>query len=237
MSQIVNQAKKLVTPSKKMLEEKDRIANLVIELVKKQTLKYKEVVDVEFGGSYAKGTWLPDKADIDIFIKFEKTVPEKLFVEISKKIGFDSLKEFKPYVRYSEHPYVEAIVKSTRVNVVPCYDVEIGKWQSSADRSSFHTKFMLKELSEQMKEEIRLLKKFLKSNKIYGAEIAREGFSGYVCEVLILHYGSFEKTISSIAKISPKEVIGVAAKEFDTPITIIDPIDNNRNLAAAISRF
>jgi tRNA nucleotidyltransferase (CCA-adding enzyme) len=235
MNEIVNQAKKLVIPSKKMIDEKEKVADLVLELVKKQTLKYKEIVDVEFGGSYAKGTWLPDKADIDVFVKFEKDVSEKLFVNISKKIGFDSLKEFKPYARYSEHPYVEAIVKNTRVNVVPCYDVELGKWQSSADRSSFHTKFMLKELSEQMKVDVRLLKKFLKSNKIYGAEIAKEGISGYVCEVLILHYGTFQQTIDAISKICSKEIIGKATKEFDTPIIIMDPIDSNRNLAAAIS--
>ncbi len=235
MNEIVNQAKKIVTPSKKLAMEKEKIANQVIELVKKQTLRYKEVVGVEFGGSYAKGTWLPDKADIDVFVKFAKDTSEKSFVNISKKIGFDSLKDFKPYSRYSEHPYVEAIVRNTRVNVVPCYDVELGKWQSSADRSSFHTKFMLKELSEQMKEDVRLLKGFLKSNKIYGAEIAKEGFSGYVCEVLILHYGTFQNTINNISKIGSKEVIGTAAKEFDTPIIITDPIDSNRNLAAAIS--
>ena len=32
------------------------------------------VVDVVFGGSFAKGTWLPDHADIDIFVKIKSTV-------------------------------------------------------------------------------------------------------------------------------------------------------------------
>ena len=30
-------------------------------------------------------------------------------------------------------------------------------------------------------------------------------------------------------------MIGITSKKFDTPIVIIDPIDSNRNLAAAIS--
>lgn len=235
MKSVIIAAKKLVIPSKKLRDEKDKIANQIFELVKKNASKFSEIVDVEFGGSYAKDTWLPDKADIDIFIKFKKSVTEKLFIQISKQVGFSSLKQFSPYVRYSEHPYVEAIVNKTRVNIVPCYDVQIGEWQSSADRSSFHTKLMLKELSQEMKEEVRLLKGFFKANKIYGAEIAKGGFSGYVAEVLILQFGNFEKVINKMAVINHKEIIGKAIKEFDTPIIIMDPIDNNRNLAAAIS--
>ena len=70
---------------------------------------------------------------------------------------------------------------------------------------------------------------------IYGAEIAKQGFSGYVSEVLILNYGTFENVIKSISKIKENQVIGKTDKKFDTIISIIDPIDKNRNLAAAIS--
>ena len=125
--------------------------------------------------------------------------------------------------------------EKTKVNVVPCYDVKAGKWQSAADRSPFHTEFMLESLSGQMKDDVRLLKAFLKSNEIYGAEIARQGFSGYVAEVLVWNFRSFENVIKSIAKVKPNEVIGKSSKKFDTSIVIMDPIDSNRNLAAAIS--
>ena len=39
----------------------------------------------------------------------------------------------------------------------------------------------------------------------------------------------------SISKIKENQVIGKATKKFDTPIVITDPIDSERNLAAAIS--
>ena len=145
------------------------------------------------------------------------------------------MKKFKPYVRYAEHPYVEAHIKGTRVNVVPCYDVQKGKWQSAADRSPFHTAFMLESLTGTMKNDVRLLKSFLKNNDVYGAEIAKQGFSGYVAEVLIWSFSSFENVIKKIAKIKQNQVIGQASKKFETPIVIMDPIDDNRNLAAAIS--
>ncbi len=235
MKNVLVQATKLVVPSTKSQHEKNSDAKKAFLLVSKQISKYPEIIDAEFGGSYSKGTWLPDKADVDIFIKFKKTTPEKKFTDIAKKVGFDALKQFKPYVRYSEHPYVEATIRKTKVNVVPCYDVKAGKWQSSADRSPFHTEFMLESLSGQMKDDVRLLKSFLKSNGIYGAEIAKQGFSGYVAEVLVWNFRSFEKVIKSIAKIKPNEVIGKATKKFDTPIVIMDPIDSSRNLAAAIS--
>ncbi|NNM35853.1 MAG: CCA tRNA nucleotidyltransferase [Nitrosopumilus sp.] len=235
MKQIISKISKTVIPSKIIIKSKEKIAEKAFRLVEKEIVKYSEISGLEFGGSFAKGTWLDKEADVDIFIKFKKNVSEEKFENISKKIGFDSLKKYSPYVRYSQHPYVEAKIQSTKINVVPCYDVKIGQWKSAADRSPFHTKFMKKSLTSKMRNEVRVLKTFLKSNGIYGAEIAKQGFSGYISEVLILEFGSFENLIKSISKIKENQVIGKTTKKFDTSIVVIDPIDSNRNLAAAIS--
>lgn len=232
---VLEQAKKISIPNEKELEKIGKISELSIQLVKQQAEKFSEVVDVEIGGSYAKGTWLSGEVDLDIFVKLRKDVDEKTFESIGKTIGFDSLKKFKPYVRYSEHPYVEAEIEHTRVNVVPCYDVEIGNWKSAADRSSFHTKFILQSLDQSKKDEVRLLKKFLIGIGIYGAEIAKEGFGGYVAEVLVHHYGSFLGVLEAASSFVQHQVIGNPTKKFDTPLIIIDPIDSNRNLGTAIS--
>ncbi len=235
MKQIISKISKTVIPSKITEESKKQIAKLAYDSVEKEIKKYSEVVGLEFGGSFAKCTWLSKDADIDIFIRFKKNVSEEKFEKISKKIGFDSLKKYHPYVRYSQHPYVEAKIKNTKINIVPFYDVKIGEWKSAADRSTFHTKFMEKSLTPKMRNEVRILKTFLKSNRIYGAEIAKQGFSGYISEVLILEFGNFENLIKSISKIKENQVIGKTSKTFDTSIVVIDPIDGNRNLAAAIS--
>ena len=235
MKQIISKISKSIVPSKIMEKSKKQIGEIAFGLVEKELEKYSEVVGLEFGGSFAKDTWLTKDADIDIFIKFKKNVSEEKFEKISQKIGFNSLKKYSPYVRYSQHPYVEAKIKNTKINIVPCYDVKIGEWKSAADRSPFHTKFMKKSLTPKMKNDVRILKTFLKSNGIYGAEIAKQGFSGYISEVLILEFGSFENLIKSISKIKEKQIIGKTSKIFDTPIVVIDPIDSNRNLAAAIS--
>lgn len=232
---VLEQARKISIPTEKEQEKITKISEVALQLVKQQAEKFSEVTGVEIGGSYAKGTWLSGEVDLDIFVKLRKDVDEKTFESIGKTIGFDSLKKFKPYVRYSEHPYVEAEIEHTRVNVVPCYDVEPGNWKSAADRSSFHTKFILQSFDQLKKDEVRLLKKFLIGVGIYGAEIAKEGFGGYVAEVLVHHYGSFLGVLQAASSFVQHQVIGNPAKKFDTPLIIIDPIDSNRNLGTAIS--
>ncbi len=232
---VLDQAKKISIPAEKEQEKIKKISESALQLVKEQATKYPEVIGVELGGSYAKGTWLSGEVDLDIFVKLKKDTDEKRFEVVGKEIGFNSLRKFKPYVRYSEHPYVEAIIDDTRVNVVPCYDVEAGQWKSAADRSSFHTKYILQSLDQSKKDDVRLLKKFLIGIGIYGAEIAKEGFGGYVAEVLVQHHGSFLGVLEVASNFTQHQVIGNPTKKFEAPLIIIDPIDSNRNLGTAIS--
>lgn len=235
MSRVLEQARKISIPTAVEQESKKKVAEMLLALVREEAAKHPEAISVELGGSYAKGTWLRNQMDFDIFIKMSPETGEKAFEEVGKEIGFSSMKRFKPRVRYSEHPYVEAEVGGTKVNVVPCYNVSLGQWKSAADRSSFHTKFILEKFDDAKKNEVRLLKKFLKGVGIYGAEIAKEGFGGYVTEVLIYNYGTFLDALRAASNFSARQVIGNPTKEFETPLVLIDPVDSNRNLGTAIS--
>ncbi|HEX2305824.1 MAG TPA: CCA tRNA nucleotidyltransferase [Nitrososphaeraceae archaeon] len=220
----------------KMLEKISKeIQNEIMNFQDKRILK------VIVGGSYAKGTWLEDDPDIDFFVMIDTTVERKEFEELGKSVGFYALKKYRPYLRYSEHPYVEGKVDAIRINIVPCYRVQMNNWKSAADRSPFHTIFMQGKLNEFLKSEVRVLKKFLKSIGIYGSQISVSGFSGYVTEVLVLKYGSFRNVLQIFAELSPNYVVSLdspdekAIEKFASPIIIIDPIDSNRNLGAAVS--
>ncbi|MEM3094773.1 MAG: nucleotidyltransferase domain-containing protein, partial [Nitrososphaera sp.] len=161
---IVAKALPLCEPSP---SEERRIAAVAQEakaLVDKQVAHMSHmVVGVVFGGSFAKGTWLRGDADIDIFFKVKPSVAVEKFEELGRSVGQDALKAHRPRMRYSDHPYVEAFVKNVRINVVPCYDVEQGKWQSAADRSPFHTEFIGRNFDDEKRRQARLLKKFLKA--------------------------------------------------------------------------
>lgn len=236
MTDILSEVRIQVTPKEDEVGERDKQAEDIMKQVKEEIKDVKGIIGAEFGGSYAKGTWLAGAGeDIDIFIKFENGVPPDRLEDIARKVGFAALKDHEPYVKYSDHPYVEAVIGPTKVNLVPMYVVGKGEWKSSADRSQFHTEFMKKALTEEKRTEVRLLKTFLKCGDMYGAEIEVQGFSGYLAEVLICEYGSFDSVMKAMAKVQPGQVIGKASKEFDTPITITDPIDPNRNLMAAVS--
>jgi tRNA nucleotidyltransferase (CCA-adding enzyme) len=224
--------------------EKHRITSIAEEaktLVDSHVAGTSDIVSVIFGGSFAKGTWLRGDADIDIFFKVKPSVPVEKFEEMGRSVGLSALKAHKPRLRYSDHPYVEAVVKGVRINIVPCYDVEQGKWQSAADRSPFHTEFINQNFDNEKRKEARLLKKFFKAAGIYGAEISTGGFSGYVSEVLVHKYGSFESTLHAAADWQERQIIASGEydsdviKGFNSPVIIIDPIDSRRNLGTAIS--
>ena len=226
-------------PSKSGQKKLAKISNDI----KNEILNFKDkrILKVTLGGSFAKGTWLDNDTDIDFFVMIEQTVDRKEFEELGKKIGYHALKKYKPYLRYSEHPYVEGKVDGIRVNIVPCYKVEKNRWKSAADRSPYHTDFMQKMLNEFLKSQVRVLKLFLKSIGTYGSQISISGFSGYVTEVLILKYGSFRNVLQTFAELMPNYVVSIDTPDekiiskFKSPIIIIDPIDANRNLGAAIS--
>ena len=241
VSAVIVKALSLCEPTKSEASKLTKVAQETKRLVESLVASLGEVVDVVFGGSFAKGTWLRGDADIDIFVKIKPSVSVERFEVLGKSIGQEALKKHKSKLRYSDHPYVEAFVRGIRVNVVPCYNVEQGKWQSAADRSPFHTEYISSNFDDEKRMQARLLKKFFKGVGIYGAEISTGGFSGYVSEVLVLKYGSFENVLRAAADVQDRQVIAVGeydsdiVKGFRSPVIIIDPVDSRRNLGTAIS--
>lgn len=241
VSAVIAKALSLCEPTKSEASKLTKIAQEAKRLVENRVASLDEVVDVIFAGSFAKGTWLRGDADIDIFVKIKPSVSVERFEVLGKSIGQEALKKHKPKLRYSDHPYVEAFVRGIRVNVVPCYNVEQGKWQSAADRSPFHTEYISSNFDDEKRMQARLLKKFFKGVGIYGAEISTGGFSGYVSEVLVLKYGSFENVLRAAADMQDRQVIAAddydsdIVKGFRSPVIIIDPVDSRRNLGTAIS--
>jgi tRNA nucleotidyltransferase (CCA-adding enzyme) len=225
---VIGQAKRLVTPSAAAREATVRVAEKVVSKVKESAKTHPEVAGVFLGGSFAKDTWLAGDVDIDVFVKISTSVDEKRFEEIGLSVGRESLRGYKPGKKYAQHPYTEAVVDEFKVNVVPCYDVKPGEWRSAADRSVHHVVFVRENLDDEARLQVRLLKRFMKGVGVYGAEIEKEGFSGYATEALIHNYATFESTLRSFAVFVPD-----SKEEY---FTLFDPIDDARDLGKAMSR-
>lgn len=246
LDRVIHKALKASQPNKRELKRLRTVEKEIMNEIKNNLVP--EVVAIKSGGSFAKGTNLKNDTDIDIFILIDKKVSESRFEGIAMDIGFKSLSKYTPRTRFSEHPYVEGFVRKNkaqcpvRINIVPCYAVEKGNWKSAADRSQYHTEYMTKNLTKDQKDQVRILKKFLKTIGIYGAEMLISGFSGYVSEVLVLKYNTFKDVLANISNLDKRETVisthenkAIDKAKFHSPIIIIDPIDENRNLGAAIS--
>ena len=198
---------------------------------------------VTLQGSFARDTWLSGETDLDIFARFPSSMERGEWTERVLPAIRKGLARFNVIERYAEHPFLEFHVDGTRVNVVPCYDVEKGEWKSATDRTPYHTEFMNTNLTPELRLEARLLKKFARGIGVYGAEIKVGGFSGMLIDTLALYYGSFMESIRQTSSWTPgtlleigkpPTVLDMKKREPGVDLVVIDPVDPDRNLAAAV---
>jgi tRNA nucleotidyltransferase (CCA-adding enzyme) len=159
---------------------------------------------------------------------------ESAGLEVGKKV----LDEWE--LKYAEHPCVHGKISGYETDIVPCHKVKSATGILSAfDRTPLHTTYIKQKLKGTELNQVRLLKQFLKGTSAYGAGDNVNGFSGYLCEILILKYGNFLGLLKQAMGWKENERIileGSSKAEFDPPLVVIDPVDLNRNVAASVSR-
>ncbi|MEM0205264.1 MAG: CCA tRNA nucleotidyltransferase [Nitrososphaerota archaeon] len=236
-----------IRPSLVESEKLMQLANELLEAVKKISSNYEGIIDARLEGSVAKGTWIRGREEVDIFVQFSKDVDKAKLEKTILEVGNTVIKKFggKTEVRYAEHPYVEGILNSVRVNIVACYKVEPGMWLSAVDRTPYHTEYIKSKLTGTLVDDVRLMKSFMLGCGVYGAELRAGGFSGYLAEILTINYGSFSNTIKAASNWRPPVYIDIeghyadkreALEAFGRPsILVIDPVDKKRNVAAAVT--
>ena len=221
-----------------------------VKSVIENNLKIPYEYSIELHGSVAKGTELRGDIDLDVFIliRYEGINEEWLknhvvvpLYEVFSRV-YSGTK-----LKYATHPYINIKVNSYEVDIVPAYWArDIGEIRTAVDRTPFHTRYVMSRLNERSRDEVRLLKSFLKGIGVYGAEIRVEGFSGYLAELLVIKYGSFIDVLKSATSWRYGEVIVVEGeadnltisrlrKIFKAPLIVVDPVDTRRNAASAVS--
>jgi len=158
-------------------------------------------------------------------------------------------KTFKKFDRlHGSRDYFQIKEKDFTFEIVPI--VKISKAEQAlniTDISPLHAKWVNKN-GKKFFDDIRLTKAFCKANQIYGAESYIKGFSGYVLEILTIHYKGFDKLIKNIAKWDKQTIIDIEKHYKDkgeilrqlnkakkhSPLIIIDPVQKQRNAAAAL---
>lgn len=213
-------------------------------LIKKLQATCPESVVVSLGGSLAKGTNIAGNNEFDIFLLFPRHYSHHEMTMLGVNYARRAFSGMRVESRYAEHPYLQVFSGDYRADVVPAYRIaDISQKGSSVDRTQLHTTYVNSKLDSKGKDEVRLLKRFMKNFGIYGAELRVEGFSGYLCELLVIKYGSLNSLFEHAAAWeSPTLVIEggenaqAARKRFDSPLVVIDPVDPSRNVAAVVSQ-
>ena len=217
--------------TRKLAAISSAIINKVDNICRKEKIDAK-CVEV---GSVSKHTNLKS-SDIDMFITFDRSYSVDYIEKKGLEIGHKVLENGTE--KYAEHPYVSGYVDGIKVDIVPAFKIGNGeKIVSTVDRTPLHTIYVNRNTDEKTIHDIRLLKVFLKSINVYGSEIAKSGFSGYLCEVLIIHFKSFDRFIEYMANLRGKLIIPEeTVDKFNEPVIIIDPVDPSRNAGAAVSQ-
>ncbi len=200
-------------------------------------------VEIELGGSFAKETWLKGNHDIDIFIKFPLT---KRNLDLSKALE-KQLSSFNFTRIHGSRDYFQIRKGRYTFELIPVYNITGAKQaRNITDVSPLHTLWV----KENNKEpgQIRMVKKFVKAQNLYGAESHIKGFSGYVLEILTSHYKTFFDLVKNAANWKPLQIIDTqnyysskdkAIKAINksklSSLLIIDPVQKDRNASAALS--
>jgi tRNA nucleotidyltransferase (CCA-adding enzyme) len=228
---------KKITPDTKEKKQIERVVKALKKQVTKEIRKAKVPITLKLVGSIAKDTYLKTSVDIDLFLVFPTTVTRETLQKKALAIGRAILEQQEEC--YAEHPYVRGVFHGYKTELVPCYKIEFASQKLSAvDRTPLHTRFVKKNLNESQKKEVRLFKQFLKGINCYGAEAEIEGFSGYLCEIMIIKYKTFQQLVENVQYWRHGEILALEEgtfPNFETPLTFIDPVDPERNVASALS--
>ena len=237
-----------ITPSKKEEAESKKAAK---DMLKRINAALKGLdAKARIHGSFKKQTHLKNSYEKDIFVHFNYKKYSSSKQSLSSLLEKKLRKTFKKlYILHGSRVYFKIKEGRHSFEIVPILDIRSSRQAKNiTDVSPLHAKWV-REKSKKLKGEIRLTKKFLKAQNIYGAESHVKGFSGYSCEILTIHYGSFLKLLQASKKWAPKQIIDpertyknsnplphLNKSKTTGPLVLIDPVQSSRNVTAALSR-
>jgi len=223
-------------------EQKEVKVKIDTFLKKLRNLLKKLETESMLGGSSAKGTLVKGDFDCDIFVRFDRKYRDDdisgLLAKAIKPLGANRV--------HGSRDYFQKKVNGISYEIVPVLAVEYPEEAKNVtDMSPLHVKWISSKLAKNraLSDEIIVAKTFCKARGLYGAESFIGGFSGHVLDILVVYYGSFESLLKNAEQWQKYKVIDVESygssdelnKSKVSPLIVIDPVDKNRNAAAALT--
>ena len=259
-----------VTPTQRELElQKSVIESLKQALSDHPISKEYSYAFIEPQGSTGrKQTQLRGAADIDLFVGLK---PE-YYVAILEKPQRDKHQElgqlmnsmvkdwFNPAVTsldvtnvqraFSQHPYLSLKMMDLEIDILGCFDINSETLSMSGpitavDRTVHHTQYVADLLTDEKRDDARILKSFVRASHAYGDQCAvgRMGITGVSLELLAIHSETIDDAFTALERldhtpIDPHRSLKELRKNpafRDDYIILIDPTDHQRNIASSFT--
>jgi tRNA nucleotidyltransferase (CCA-adding enzyme) len=230
-----------IAPTPEMLERVARVRTELVERVRAAAqARSSPLVRALVAGSAARGTYLSDRLDIDLFLLFPPDLPRDRLREEGLALGRAVLSD--PETRYAEHPYLRGRFEGFNVDAVPGFAIKDPSHPlSPVDRTPFHQEYLAARETPELVGQVRLAKQFFRALGVYGSESRTEGFSGYLVELLILRFGSLRALLDVARAWRVPVRLEPPGREpprlpAEVALILADPVDPHRNVASALSR-
>ncbi len=230
-----------VSPTPEMQERVARVRTELVDRVRAAAeQRSSPLVRALVAGSAARGTYLSDRLDIDLFLLFPPDLSRDRLREEGLALGRAVLSD--PETRYAEHPYLRGRFEGFHVDAVPGFAItDPSHPLSPVDRTPVHQEYLSSRETPELVAQVRLAKQFFRTLGVYGSESRTEGFSGYLVELLVLRFGSLQGLLAAARSWRIPVRIEEPSRDpprLPTEVALIqaDPVDPHRNVASALSR-
>jgi tRNA nucleotidyltransferase (CCA-adding enzyme) len=262
---------KQITPTKtEILRQKKVIEQLTTALIEHSRSSHYAYSFIEPQGSTGrKQTQLRGAADIDLFVGLKPTEFQDILLRPStdRHRGIDELMNtlvedwFVPSVAhldvekvqkaFSQHPFLSLKMRGMEIDILGCFDIDTATLAregpiTAVDRTVHHSRFVSEHLTEKKREDVRILKSFVRACHAYGdtCAVGRMGLTGVALELMVVATTGLNDALRCLEELDVKPLdeekrsvdqLKKIPTFRDDHIFLIDPTDPSRNVASSFT--
>ena len=260
-----------ITPTKEEVQTQKRvIARLTSALAKQAESSKYEYSFIEAQGSTGKKqTQLRGASDIDLFVGLRpEDYPDALDgAQEDRRQAIDSLMSdfvdewFAPAVAhldvekvqraFSQHPFLSLKTQGMDVDILGCFDIDVDTLAhqgpiTAVDRTVHHSRFVSEHLTRKKREDVRILKSFVRAGHAYGdtCAVGRMGLTGVSLELIVVATPNLDSAFHRLQHLDTEPLDPLERTLNDLKkvpafredyVFVIDPTDVSRNVASSFS--
>lgn len=221
------------------------------------------------GSTGRKQTQLRGAADIDMFVGLKPEAyaaildkPHKERHQDLDNLMSSMVKDwFTPAVTeldttnvqkaFSQHPYLSLKMMDLEIDILGCFDIDTATLSdtgpiTAVDRTVHHTQYVADLLTDEKRDDARILKSFVRASHAYGdrCAVGRMGITGVSLELLAIFSENLDAAFDELEQIDSKPIdpLKRSITELrknpafrDDYIILIDPTDHQRNIASSFT--